>query len=128
MDGSRPFYGSISYDEILNSWSSILWRFVVLNYIKVHWIFYLLPQGKLDAYRDTLQRGKSLNEDQQAAVAKYDEVIGTLEFARELSGQFTKLALDEAKDKKKMMKKEQQERAKVELIKVVWNRMFSNYS
>ena len=79
----------------------------------------LLPQGKLDVYRDTLQRGKSLNEDQQAAVAKYDEVIGTLEFARELSGQFTKLALDEAKDKKKMMKKEQQERAKVELIKVV---------
>merc|ERR1712013_89178 len=75
-------------------------------------------KGKLDAYRDTLQRGKSLNEDQQAAVAKYDEVIGTLEFARELSGQFTKLALDEAKDKKKMMKKEQQERAKVELIKV----------
>merc|ERR1712013_632343 len=55
-------------------------------------------KGKLDAYRDTLQRGKSLNEDQQAAVAKYDEVIGTLEFARELSGQFTKLALDEAKD------------------------------
>ena len=82
-------------------------------------ILSLLPQGKLDVYRDTLQRGKSLNEDQQAAVAKYDEVIGTLEFARELSGQFTKLALDEAKDKKKMMKKEQQERAKVELIKVV---------
>merc|ERR1719449_237180 len=75
-------------------------------------------KGKLDVYRDTLQRGKSLNEDQQAAVAKYDEVIGTLEFARELSGQFTKLALDEAKDKKKLMKKEQQERAKVELIKV----------
>merc|ERR1712106_343295 len=75
-------------------------------------------KGKLDAYRDTLQRGKTLNEDQQAAVAKYDEVIGTLEFARELSGQFTKLAIDEAKDKKKMMKKEQQERAKVELIKV----------
>lgn len=75
-------------------------------------------KGKLDAYRDTLQRGKTLNEDQQLAVAKYDEVIGTLEFARELSGQFTKLAIDEAKDKKKMMKKEQQERAKVELIKV----------
>ena len=75
----------------------------------------------MDAYRDTLQRGKPLNEDQQAAVAKYDEVIGTLEFARELSGQFTKLALDEAKDKKKMMKKEQQERAKVELIKVLFS-------
>jgi len=75
-------------------------------------------KGKLDTYRETLQRGKPLNDDQQAAVAKYDEVIGTLEFARELSGQFSKLAVDEAKDKKKMMKKEQQERAKGELIKV----------
>jgi len=75
-------------------------------------------KGKLDAYRDTLQRGKTLNDDQQAAVAKYDEVIGTLEFARELSGQFTKLAVDEAKDKKKMMKKEQQEKTKAEIAKV----------
>ena len=73
----------------------------------------------MDSYRETLQRGKPLNEDQQAAVAKYDEVLGTLEFARELSGQFTKLATDEARDKKKMVKKEQQERAKVELIKVL---------
>jgi len=77
-------------------------------------------KGKLDAYRDTLQRGKTLNDDQQAAVSKYDEVIGTLEFARELSGQFNKLAIDEAKDKKKMMKKEQQERARVELVKVTY--------
>jgi len=75
-------------------------------------------KGKLDSYRETLQRGKPLNEDQQAAVAKYDEVLGTLEFARELSGQFSKLAIDEARDKKKMIKKEQQERAKVELFKV----------
>jgi len=75
-------------------------------------------KGKLDAYRDTLQRGKTLDDDQQAAVAKYDEVIGTLELARELSGQFNKLAIDEAKDKKKIMKKEQQERVKVELDKV----------
>ena len=52
-------------------------------------------------------------------MAKYSEVIGTLEFARELSGQFNKLAIDEAKDKKKMMKKEQQERARVELVKVM---------
>eukprot|EP00092_Neocalanus_flemingeri_P013843 GFUD01014934.1.p1 GENE.GFUD01014934.1~~GFUD01014934.1.p1 ORF type:complete len:703 (-),score=275.86 GFUD01014934.1:953-3061(-) len=77
-------------------------------------------KGKLDAYRDTLERGKTLNEDQQAAVAKYDEVIGTLEFARELSGQFNKLAIDEAKDKKKMMRKEQQEKARVELVKVTY--------
>ena len=83
----------------------------------------------MDSYRETLLRGRPLNEDQQAAVAKYDEVLGTLEFARELSGQFTKLATDEARDKKKMVKKEQQERAKVELIKVLFiiiYRIFNN--
>ena len=83
----------------------------------------------MDSYRETLRRGRPLNEDQQAAVAKYDEVLGTLEFARELSGQFTKLATDEARDKKKMVKKEQQERAKVELIKVLFfiiYRIFNN--
>ena len=65
-----------------------------------------------------MARGKTLNEDQQLAVAKYDEVIGTLDFARELSGQFTKLAIDEVKDKKKLMKKEQQEKSRLELAKV----------
>ena len=49
---------------------------------------------------------------------KYDEVLGTLEFAKDLTGQFNKLALDEAKDKKKLYKKEQQEKAREELSKV----------
>ena len=31
-------------------------------------------QGKLDSYRDILRGGKALNEDQQSAVDKYDEV------------------------------------------------------
>ena len=75
-------------------------------------------QAKLDVYRDTLSSGKPLNEDQQAAVDKYDEVLGTLEFAKDLTGQFNKLALDEAKDKKKLYKKEQQEKAREELSKV----------
>ena len=35
-------------------------------------------------------------------------------------GQFAKLAQDEVRDKKKMMKKEQQERAKEETNKVEW--------
>merc|ERR1712079_454379 len=52
-------------------------------------------KGKLDSYRDILRRGKALNEDQQSAVDKYDEVIGTLEFTKELMGQFSKLATDE---------------------------------
>jgi caprin-1 len=77
-------------------------------------------KGKLDGYREDSRRGKELNNDQQAAVAKYDEVIGTLEFARELTGQFGKLALDEAKDRKKTLKKEQQERARQELVKVTY--------
>ena len=43
------------------------------------WLFHLYLnkytfQGKLDSYRDILKRGKALNEDQQSAVDKYDEV------------------------------------------------------
>jgi len=75
-------------------------------------------KGKLDSYRDILKRGKALNEDQQSAVDKYDEVISTLEFTRELMGQFAKLAQDEARDKKKLAKKEQLERSKEDLSKV----------
>jgi len=77
-------------------------------------------KGKLDSYRDILKRGKALNEDQQSAVDKYDEVISTLEFTRELMGQFGKLAQDEARDKKKLAKKEQLERSKEELSKVTY--------
>ena len=96
-------------------------------------------QGKLDGYREDKRRGKELNEDQKAAVAKYefqlenlltylqppdryDEVVGTLDFARELTGQFTKLASDDAKDKKKQAKREQQEKARQELAKVCHSR------
>ena len=31
-------------------------------------------QGKLDGYRSEVNKGKNLNEDQQLAVSKYDEV------------------------------------------------------
>ena len=34
----------------------------------------MFDQGKLDSYRDILKRGKALNEDQQSAVDKYEEV------------------------------------------------------
>jgi len=77
-------------------------------------------KGKLDSYRDILKRGKALNEDQQSAVDKYDEVIGTLEFTKELMGQFSKLATDEAKDKKKIMRKELLEKSRDELSKVTY--------
>ena len=37
-------------------------------------ILLFIFQGKLDSYRDILRGGKALNEDQQSAVDKYDEV------------------------------------------------------
>ena len=48
----------------------------------------------------------------------YTQVIGTLEFTKELMGQFSKLATDEAKDKKKIQRKELQEKSRDELSKV----------
>ena len=54
----------------------------------------------------------------QLPLLRYDEVVGTLDFARELTGQFTKLASDDAKDRKKQAKHEQQEKARQELAKV----------
>lgn len=50
-------------------------------------------------------------------------MVGTLDFARELTGQFTKLASDDAKDRKKQAKREQQEKARQELAKV-WRSKF----
>merc|ERR1719471_1509047 len=40
--------------------------------------------AKLDGYKETARRGKPLNDDQKAAVAKYDEVMQTAEFARDI--------------------------------------------
>jgi caprin-1 len=77
-------------------------------------------KGKLDAYRDTLKKGKALNEDQQSAVDKYEEVIGTLEFTKELMGQFAKLSQDEVRDKKKQAKKDLLERSKEDISKVAY--------
>ena len=51
--------------------------------------------------------------------------MGTLDFTKELMGQFNKLATDEAKDKKKIMRKELQEKSRDELSKVLnWLRLF----
>ena len=45
--------------------------------------------------------------------------MATLEFTKELTGQFNKLASDEAKDKKKILRKELQEKSRDELSKVL---------
>ena len=59
-----------------------------------------------------------MNDDQKAAIAKYEEVVQNLEFSRDLSNQFKTLAIDEDKARKKQAKKETQEKAKNETKKV----------
>lgn len=63
-------------------------------------------KSKLTSYRDLQKAGKELNSDQKVAVAKYDEVAGTLEFARDLSKQVTGIATSAEREAKKQAKKE----------------------
>ena len=53
-----------------------------------------------------------------AAVSKYEEVLQTLEFARELRDQFKAMSLEDEKLRKKQQKKEMLEKAKGETKKV----------
>lgn len=75
-------------------------------------------KSRLESYRDQQSSGKELNSDQLAAIAKYDEVQQTLEFARELCKQFNVIAADTAKQQKKQARKEALEKAQQELTKV----------
>lgn len=49
---------------------------------------------KLDEYKESQRKGTVLNEDQLAAVSKYEEVVRSLELARELEKQFVTIAND----------------------------------
>uniref|UniRef100_UPI00358E2423 caprin-1-like isoform X4 n=1 Tax=Myxine glutinosa TaxID=7769 RepID=UPI00358E2423 len=71
-------------------------------------------QSKLDNYRERLDKGQTLNQDQQDAVMKYEEVINKLEFARELLKTFTTLNEDVEKDQRKSVRREQQQREELE--------------
>ncbi|CAB3228468.1 unnamed protein product [Arctia plantaginis] len=63
-------------------------------------------KSKLTSYRDLQKAGKELNSDQKVAVAKYDEVAQTLEFARDLSKQVTGIATSAEREAKKQAKKD----------------------
>ncbi|CAG9792050.1 unnamed protein product [Diatraea saccharalis] len=63
-------------------------------------------KSKLTSYRDLQKAGKELNSDQKVAVAKYDEVAQTLEFARDLAKQVTSIVTAAERDAKKQAKKE----------------------
>ncbi|XP_037551690.1 caprin-2 [Nematolebias whitei] len=69
---------------------------------------------KLKDYKKRLSQGESLNQDQMAAVEKYDEVLHNLGFARELHKTLDNLTQNLLKAQKKAVKKEQTTKAEVE--------------
>lgn len=80
--------------------------------------FVSFQQRKIESYREEQKNGKDLNSDQLAAVAKYEEVQQTLEFARDLCKQFNGIAVDAAKQLKKQARKEALEKNQQDLAKV----------
>merc|ERR1712110_260078 len=75
-------------------------------------------KGKLDGYREDDRKGKELLEDQKNAIAKYDEVMQNLEFARDLQTQFRNFVTEEDRQTKKKVKKEATERTKAETARL----------
>ncbi|XP_070543918.1 caprin-1-like isoform X1 [Ptychodera flava] len=64
-------------------------------------------KGKLDGYKNMVQAGEELNKDQRDAIAKFDEVVSNLEFAKDLFKQFQVILQDGLKQQKKVAKREQ---------------------
>lgn len=75
-------------------------------------------KGKLESYRDLQKNGKELNADQKTAVAKYDEVLQTLDITKELYKQIVGIASDAVKQQKKQARKEAMERMQQDIAKV----------
>lgn len=74
-------------------------------------------KGRLDGYRDLQKNGKELHNEQLLAVAKYDEVIQTLEFSRDLYKQFLSISTECTKQQKKQARKEALEKTQQEIAK-----------
>lgn len=81
--------------------------------------FFYLFKAKLESYRELQSSGKDLNQDQKTAVARYDEVVQTLEFARDLCKQFLGIVAVSEKEAKKQARKEAAAKSQAELAKVV---------
>uniref|UniRef100_A0A1A9WCU0 Caprin-1 dimerization domain-containing protein n=1 Tax=Glossina brevipalpis TaxID=37001 RepID=A0A1A9WCU0_9MUSC len=73
---------------------------------------------KLESYRSIQASGKELSSDQRAAVAKYDAVIATLEFARDLVKQMQQFTKDAEKEQKKQARKDMIAKAQAETVKI----------
>ncbi|XP_050307870.1 caprin homolog [Anthonomus grandis grandis] len=75
-------------------------------------------KSKLESYRDLQNAGKELNSDQKTALAKINEVIMTLDFARDLYKQFLGIASSSEKDAKKQAKREAALKSQAELARL----------
>ncbi|XP_056642240.1 caprin homolog [Diorhabda sublineata] len=75
-------------------------------------------KSKLESYKDLQNAGKELNADQKTAVAKFNEVISTLDFARDLCKQFLGIAVASEKEAKKVAKKEAAAKYQAELARL----------
>uniref|UniRef100_A0A1B6CGS7 Caprin-1 dimerization domain-containing protein n=1 Tax=Clastoptera arizonana TaxID=38151 RepID=A0A1B6CGS7_9HEMI len=73
---------------------------------------------KLDTYKELKKSGKELSSEQKAAVAKYDEVILNLDFAKDLNKQFSTISIESDKIQKKKSKKEALERFQQDVAKI----------
>lgn len=62
-------------------------------------------QTKLEGYRALDALGRELSSEQRAAVSKYDAVLTTLDFARDLVKQMQQFAKDAEKEQKKQARK-----------------------
>jgi len=65
---------------------------------------------KLESYEQEAKTGKELHKDQKEALAKYGEVIGQIECAKDLYEQFKKMQVDVAKIQKRTLKQAAEER------------------
>ncbi|XP_015123600.1 caprin homolog [Diachasma alloeum] len=75
-------------------------------------------KGKLEGYRDLQKSGRELDKDQKTAVAKYDEVLQTLDITRDLYKAIVGIANDSVKQQKKLARKEALERTQQDIAKV----------
>nr|XP_054761988.1 caprin-1-like [Lytechinus pictus] len=73
---------------------------------------------KLDGYREMVTDGKGLNKDQEEAVSHFEEVGASLEFAKELSKQFTTILNEATKAQKREAKREKQQKHEQELGRI----------
>lgn len=72
----------------------------------------------MESYRDLQNAGKELNSDQKTAVAKYNEVIHTLDFTRDIYKQFLSINVASEKDAKKQAKREAAAKNQAELARL----------